>query len=211
MTLVQLGKILRKEDVEWGDRVINNLEELAEVAKYLRASGFLIASTTGVWDLLHVGHCRYLGMTRATGHISIVEVDTDEVVRQRKPDNILRPIVPMDERLEMLAWSRPVDLIYQLVQGEDPIEFIRVMRPDVFVVSETSQDSKEEYLSLVREYCGRIEILPAQANVSTTERVRQMMMAGGVEKLIAVRDLLDRMLEAARSPEAQLKEEFNHD
>jgi len=181
MTLIDLGRILRGERVETANRVINDLSELAVVVGYLRQSGYRIASTTGVWDLLHVGHCRYLSATRSSGHISIIEVDSDEVVRARKPDSLHRPVVPMAERLEMLSWVRPVDLMYPLVSGEDPIEFIRVMHPDVFVVSETSADSKEDYLSLVREHCGEVVILPAQARVFTTERIRRMMTAGGVD------------------------------
>ena len=197
MTLADLGMLLRGEKLAVEQRVIVNLRELAEMVRYLRESGFKISSTTGVWDLLHIGHGRYLDAMRSKGHISVVEVDADEVVRQRKPDNLNRPIVPLTERIEMLSFVRPVDLIYPLVLGEDPIEFIRVMRPDVFIVSETSADSKEPYLSQVREYCGEIVVLPAQARIFTTERVRQMMMTGGVEQLIVVRDMISRMIEAA--------------
>ena len=197
MTLIDLGKILRNEDVLPEERTIHNLRELAEIVAYLRQSGYKIASTTGVWDLLHVGHCRYLKKTRAGGHICIAEVDSDEVVRQRKPDNLHRPVVPMVERIEMLSFVRPVDIIYPLVVGEDPIEFIRVMKPDVFVVSETSADSKEPYLEKVRDHCGEIVILPAQAQIFATERIRQMMMTGGVERLIEVREIITQMIEAS--------------
>lgn len=199
MNLQLLGAYLRGEVLKPEDRIINNLGELALVVDYLRQSGFKITSTTGVWDLLHVGHCRYLAQTKKQGHISIVEIDSDEVVRARKPDNIHRPIVPLGERVEMLSFVSPVDLIYTLVEGEDPIEFIRVMKPDAFVVSETSQDSKDEYLDQVRPYCEEIVILPAQAGVSTTERVRRMMMAGAEERLVEVRDLISGMITALRN------------
>ncbi len=197
MTLIDLGKILRDEKVSTSERVIQNLAELAEVVEYLRKSGYLISSTTGVWDLFHIGHGRYLDAMRAKGHISIVEVDSDEVVRQRKPDNIHRPVVPLAERIEMLSFVRPVDLIYPLVEGEDPIEFIRVMRPDAFIVSETSADSKEPYLSQVREFCGEIVVLPAQAEIFTTKRIQRMMMAGGIEQLMEVQRLIGNLIDAA--------------
>lgn len=199
MTLIELGKILRGEKVDPSDRVINGLVVLAEVVAYLRQSGFRISATTGVWDLLHVGHCRYLAATRERGHISIIEVDDDEVVRARKPDNLHRPVVPMKERLEMLSYVRPVDLMYPLVFGEDPIEFIRVMRPDIFIVSETSADSKEDYLSRIRDHVGEIVVLPAQAAISSTERIRRMMASGAVEQLIAVRDQIDQMIEGVQN------------
>jgi cytidyltransferase-like protein len=192
-----LGALLRGEKISTPQRVIKGLQELAEVVKYLRLFGFKISSTTGVWDLFHIGHGRYLEQMRAQGHISIVEVDSDEVVRMRKPDDLHRPIVPLDERIEMLSFVRPVDLIYPLMAGEDPIEFIRVMRPDAFIVSETSADSKEEYLSQVRDHCGEVVVLPAQAAISTTRRIQYMMMAGGIERLVEVRDSITRMIGAA--------------
>ena len=197
MTFGDVGKIIRGEEVSPEKRTIGNLQELAEIVAYLRQSEFKIAATTGVWDLLHVGHCRYLEKTKAGGHICIAEVDSDEVVRQRKPDNLHRPVVPMVERIEMLSFVRPVDMMYPLAAGEDPIEFIRVMKPDVFVVSETSADSKEPYLEKVREHCGEIVILPAQAQIFATERIRQMMMTGAVEKLIEVREVIDQMIKAS--------------
>jgi bifunctional ADP-heptose synthase (sugar kinase/adenylyltransferase) len=198
MNLIDLGKILRGEKVDPSDRVINGLTELAEIVAYLRQSGFRISATTGVWDLLHVGHCRYLAATREQGHISIIEVDDDEVVRARKPDNLHRPVVPMTERLEMLSYVRPVDLMYPLVSGEDPIEFIRVMHPDIFIVSETSADSKEDYLSKIRGHVGEVVILPAQAAISSTERIRRMMTSGAVEQLIVVRDQVNQMINSVR-------------
>ncbi len=203
MLLGDLGMLIRGEKISPNQRVIGGLEEMAEVVKYLRQFGYKISSTTGVWDLFHIGHGRYLDEMRSKGHISIVEVDSDEVVRQRKPDSLHRPIVPLSERIEMLSFVRSVDLIYPLVVGEDPIEFIRVMRPDVFVVSETSADSKEEYLSQVRDFCGEVVILPAQAAISTTRRVQRMMMAGGIDQLVAVQQMVNNLINAAADGDKQ--------
>lgn len=201
MLLGDLGMLIRGEKILPHQRVIDGLEELAEVVKYLRQFGYQISSTTGVWDLFHIGHGRYLDEMRSKGHISIVEVDSDEVVRQRKPDSLHRPIVPLSERIEMLSFVRSVDLIYPLVEGEDPIEFIRVMRPDAFIVSETSADSKEEYLSQVRDFCGEVVILPAQAAISTTRRVQRMMMAGGIDQLVTVQQMVTNLINAASDGE----------
>ena len=197
MTLIDLGKILRGEETPLEGRVINNLEEMAEICAYLHQSGFKIASTTGVFDLLHIGHGRYLGETRSLGDISIIEVDSDELVRARKPDNLHRPVVPLAERLEMLSQLRCVDLLFPLKPCEDTTEFIKVMKPDIFVVSETSEDSKEPYLARVRPHCGEVVILPAQATISTTRRIQRMMMAGGIDQLVVVRDLVANLINAA--------------
>lgn len=203
MNLQQLGSYLRGDKLSASDRLINDLKELATIVDYLRQAGYKISSTTGVWDLFHIGHGRYLAETKKLGHISIIEIDSDAVVRMRKPDNLARPIVPMAERIEMLSFVWPVDLMFPVNEGDDPIEFIRVMRPDVFVVSETSKDSDEEYLSQVRPHCGRIVVLPAQANISTTERVRRMMMAGGLDRLVEVRNLIDGMIKAAKDGDSK--------
>ncbi|MEK7091600.1 MAG: adenylyltransferase/cytidyltransferase family protein, partial [Patescibacteria group bacterium] len=197
MNLPELGKILRGEPVSLAERTIGNLDEMSKICAYLRESGYEITSTTGVWDMLHIGHCRYLAETRSKGHIIIVEVDSDELVRMRKPDNLHRPVVPLPERLEMLSHMRWVDLLFPLYPCENTTEFIEVMKPDVFVVSEPSEDSKEPYLNRVRPPCGEVVVLAAQATISTTRRVQRMMRAGGIEQLMRVRDMVSGLIDAA--------------
>lgn len=86
--------------------------------------------TNGVFDLLHVGHARYLAAARACGDFLVVGLNSDASVRRNKGPK--RPIVPEAERAEMLCALRSVDWV--VVFGEDtPARLIRAIRPDVLV------------------------------------------------------------------------------
>jgi D-beta-D-heptose 7-phosphate kinase/D-beta-D-heptose 1-phosphate adenosyltransferase len=84
-------------------------------------------------------------------------------------------MVPEIERLELLAYQRPVDLIYLKEDGEGRWALIQAVRPDVLVLTEDHSYSDRDLAELA-ELCGRIEVLPRQASVTTSERIRQMYM-----------------------------------
>src|ERR1700755_3434558 len=104
-------------DVNFADRLVPSLEEMTRVVSHLRGLGDRLVLTSGAFDLIHRGHVKYLARAKELGGILVVGVDSDTKIRRRKGDD--RPMVPEDERLELLAHPRPVDLIY-LKQDEDP-------------------------------------------------------------------------------------------
>src|SRR4051794_26015311 len=148
-------------------RLVRSLDEMAQTVSHLRGLGYSVALTSGSFDLIHLGHVKYLARAKEFTDILAVGVDSDEKIQRRKgPD---RPMVPEQERLEMLAAQRPVDLIY-LKRDDDPRwGLIRAVRPDVLVLTEAHDYSDEEQAQLA-EYCGRIEVVPRQASVTTSER-----------------------------------------
>jgi D-glycero-beta-D-manno-heptose 1-phosphate adenylyltransferase len=79
------------------------------------------------------------------------------------------------ERLELLAFQRPVDLIYKKEDGEDRWALIKAVAPEVLVLTEDHSYSAEDLREL-EDVVGRIEVLPRQASVTTSERIRQMYM-----------------------------------
>jgi len=96
----------------------------------LRRRGVRLVFTNGVFDLLHVGHLSLLEAARAHGDALVVGVNTDASVRRLKGPG--RPIVPLAERMEMLARLKPVD--YVVPFGEDtPARLIAAVRPAVLV------------------------------------------------------------------------------
>jgi len=96
----------------------------------LRAAGKTIVFTNGVFDLLHPGHIRYLQQARALGDALVVGVNSDRSVRAIKGPT--RPIVPEDERTEVLEALACVDAV--VVFDEDtPQDLIRALQPDVLV------------------------------------------------------------------------------
>jgi len=84
-------------------------------------------------------------------------------------------MVPEMERLELLAFQRPVDLIYKKEEDESRWALIKAVAPDVLVLTaDHSYDASE--LEELEGIVGRIEVLPRQASVTTSERIRQMYM-----------------------------------
>jgi D-beta-D-heptose 7-phosphate kinase/D-beta-D-heptose 1-phosphate adenosyltransferase len=102
-----------------------------------------------------------------------VGVDSDAKIRKRKGDD--RPLVPENERLEMLAHQRPVDLLYLKDDGGERWELIKAVEPDVLVLTADHNYSDDDLAGL-REICGDIAVIERQADVTTSERIRQLYM-----------------------------------
>src|SRR3954453_7562252 len=114
-------------------RLCRSPDEVADTVNHLRGLDYEVALTSGSFDLIHLGHVKYLARAKELGDILVVGVDSDAKIRRRKGDD--RPMVPEDERLELLAHQRPVDLIY-LKRDEDPgWGLIKAVEPDVLVLT----------------------------------------------------------------------------
>lgn len=91
------------------DKVITDRKSLAAILAGLRASGKLVVLTNGVFDLLHVGHTRYLEDAKSRGDILVVAVNTDKSAEALKGKG--HPVVPEEERMEVLAALSFVDYV----------------------------------------------------------------------------------------------------
>jgi D-beta-D-heptose 7-phosphate kinase/D-beta-D-heptose 1-phosphate adenosyltransferase len=160
-------------DVNFEERLIPSLSALAALAEHLRGIGLRIVLTSGSFDLVHLGHVKYLAKAKELGDVLIVGVDSDAKIRRRKGDD--RPMVPQAERLEMLAHQRPVDVIYLKDDEEERWALIDAVRPDVLVLS-TDHSYDEAEQTRLRELCGELRVLERQASVTTSERIRQLYM-----------------------------------
>jgi D-beta-D-heptose 7-phosphate kinase/D-beta-D-heptose 1-phosphate adenosyltransferase len=163
-------------DVNFEDRLIGSLEEMTRTVTHLKGLGYPIVLTSGSFDLIHLGHVKYLQKAKEFGGVLVVGVDSDAKIRRRKGDD--RPMVPQDERLELLAHQRPVDMIYLKGEDEPRWGLIKAVRPDILVLTEDHSYSEDEQRELL-EHVGRIEVVPRQASVTTSERIRQMYMHMG--------------------------------
>ena len=162
--------------VNFSDRLIGSLEEMTRTIGHLRGLGYRIVLTSGSFDLIHLGHVKYLAKAKELGEILVVGVDSAAKLRRRKGED--RPMVPEVERLELLAHQRPVDIIFLKDVDEERWGLIKAVRPDVLVVSEDHGYSEADQQALL-EFCGRVEVLERQASVTTSERIRQMYMHMG--------------------------------
>jgi D-beta-D-heptose 7-phosphate kinase/D-beta-D-heptose 1-phosphate adenosyltransferase len=160
-------------DAVFEERLMGSLDALEEKVGHLKGIGLKIVLTSGSFDLVHLGHVKYLARAKELGDVLVVGVDSDEKIRHRKGED--RPMVPEGERLEMLAHQRPVDLIFLKEEGGERWALIKAVRPDVLVLTEDHGYSEEE-LTELRDLCASIEVLERQSAVTTSERIRQLYM-----------------------------------
>jgi rfaE bifunctional protein nucleotidyltransferase chain/domain len=107
-----------------------NRNELATVLQQLKSEGNVIVTTNGCFDVLHLGHLRYLQAARQLGDLLVVAINSDASVRELKGEN--RPLIPEDERAEMLAGLECVD--YVVIFPElTPIDLLSELKPNIHV------------------------------------------------------------------------------
>ena len=127
--------------------------------------------TNGVFDLLHVGHVRLLHFARQQGDWLVVAINSDASVRRIKGPS--RPIIPAEERREMLFALRCVDDV-QIFDEDTPELLIRRLRPDVLIKGPDCQRTTIPGAELVQAWGGRVVVPDWPIRHSTTAIVNQM-------------------------------------
>ena len=140
----------------------------------LRSEKKKIVLTQGVFDMLHIGHAQYLEKAKSYGDVLVVGIDSDALTRKRKGEG--RPIVPQDERINMLLHLRHVDYVVLRDVDKELEALIKEVRPDVYIASESTKDFTVD--QALAACCGEVHVLPPQATTSTTARVREVSMLG---------------------------------
>ena len=153
-----------------GPGKVRALREVAAEVERLRAAGKRVALANGVFDLLHVGHVRYLEGARALADALVVAVNTDRSTRLYKgPD---RPIVPEAERAELVAALACTDLVL-LFDEPDVRAVIRALRPDVHVKGTDYTPETVPERDEVEAYGGRVAVAGDPKEHSTTELLQR--------------------------------------
>ena len=157
---------------------ILSLDELLGVREGLRAAGKTLVFTNGVFDLLHVGHVRYLAAARGLGDALVVAVNSDGAVRKLKGEG--RPIVMEHERAEILAALRQVDFVI-LFDDVSPRSLIARLLPDVLVKGGDYALDEIHGREEVEAAGGRVVSLPFIAGASTTNILDRMSQSKGTK------------------------------
>jgi len=140
------------------------LPELVKAVDKCRAQGRVIVTANGSFDLLHVGHLRFLEEARAQGNTLVVGVNSDESVRRYKSPT--RPINPEAHRAALVAGLEAVDFVC-LFDESDPRAFLSHIKPDVHVNGvEYGEDCIER--DVVVENGGRIHLVKHNNDISST-------------------------------------------
>ena len=137
-----------------------------------RRSGDHIILANGCFDLLHVGHVRYLRAAKELGGRLIVAINSDESVRSLKGGG--RPLMPAGERAEILAALADVDAVV-IFPERDVRALIREIRPDVQAKGTDYTVESVPEADVVREYGGRVEIVGDPKDHSASEIIRSRL------------------------------------
>ena len=155
------GKLLHRED-------------LLRERRRLRNEGRCLVFTNGVFDLIHVGHVRYLAQARAIGDALVVAINSDRSVRILKGEN--RPVTNEQERAEILAALRPVSYV-TIFDDVSPRSLIAELLPDVLVKGGDYNLDEIHGREEVEAAGGRVVSLPFIAGASTTAMIERMRKA----------------------------------
>ena len=154
-----------------GEKIFER-ETLKEKVQALKRAGRKIAFTNGCFDLLHIGHVRYLKAARAEGDVLVVAVNSDRSVREIKGPG--RPLVPDSERAEVLASLACVDFV-TLFDEPDPLVTIRSLMPDVIVKGADWGEDAIVGRDVVEASGGRVVRVPLTEGASTTRIIEKIL------------------------------------
>ena len=155
-----------------GETKILQRDELRSRVDEWRRAGERVTLANGNFDLLHVGHVRYLRGAKALGGRLVVAINSDESVRSLKGEG--RPVMPAEERAEIVAALADVDAVVVFPEL-DVRAIIREIRPDIQAKgTDYTADSVPER-DAVAEYGGRVEIVGDAKNHSTSEIIRSRL------------------------------------
>jgi len=147
--------------------------ELGNFLKELRGrTGFKVVFTNGCFDILHVGHLRYLKQARACGSYLIIGLNTDSSVSRNKGPR--RPVVSESERAELLLGLECVDCVVYFDE-ETPKDIIEFIKPDVLVKGAEYEEKDIVGASFVRSYGGELVRAKMIENSSTTNIIEKIL------------------------------------
>ena len=150
---------------------ILSLEKLLGVRQGLRAAGQRLVFTNGVFDLLHVGHVRYLAEARSLGDALVVAINSDRTVRELKGEE--RPVTTENERAEILAALRSVSYV-TIFDDISPRSLIAQLLPDVLVKGGDWGLDEIHGREEVEAAGGKVAALPFVTGASTTGIIERM-------------------------------------
>jgi D-beta-D-heptose 7-phosphate kinase/D-beta-D-heptose 1-phosphate adenosyltransferase len=154
------------------DNKIKNLDALADVIEGEKRKGRRVAFTNGCFDLLHVGHVKYLQKARTYGDLLVLGLNSDASVRRLKGEK--RPLIGQSERAHILAALDCID--YVVIFDEDtPIRLLETLRPHVLVKGGDYTPDRVVGKDLVESYGGRVELVDFVDGKSTTNIIEKIL------------------------------------
>ena len=151
---------------------IKDLQTLVELVSKHKNEGKKIVFTNGCYDILHIGHIQCFQESKKLGDILIVAVNSDRSVGVLKGSS--RPIVPEEERAELIAAMKGVDYVTIFDQG-NPLEIISAVKPDILVKGGDWHTETIVGRELVESYGGTVMTLPLVPSISTSAIIEKIV------------------------------------
>ena len=153
---------------------IKTLARMKAIVARLKRQGKKVVFTNGCFDILHVGHVRYLRKAKQRGDVLVIGVNTDRSVKKIKGEK--RPVVPEKERAEILSALESVDYIV-LFDEPNPLRLIEALRPNVLVKGADWPKSRIVGREVVEKIGGRVVRIPLVAGASSTGVIEKIIKA----------------------------------
>jgi rfaE bifunctional protein nucleotidyltransferase chain/domain len=169
---IVLDKSIFGQASNFNKRYISDYKNLEKTISHCKGLGLRVVLTQGTYDMVHIGHARYFEEAKKHGDILVIGVDSDEKVRDRKGPE--RPVVPQEERLEMVAHLRPVDVVVLKELNHPKWHLIKTVKPDVLIATKETYNKKQ--LKELKKYCGEVVVLEPMATTSTSAKIRKLQI-----------------------------------
>ncbi|MFS8085233.1 MAG: adenylyltransferase/cytidyltransferase family protein [Acidobacteriota bacterium] len=146
-------------------------ESLIEQVNIARANGACIVLANGCFDVLHVGHIRYLEAAKALGDLLVVAINSDEQARRLKGAG--RPVLPQDQRAELVSSLQAVDFV--TIFGEPTVtELLLALKPDIHAKGTDYTEDTVPERDVVRSFGGRVAIVGDPKDHSSSEVIERL-------------------------------------
>ena len=171
VTPTEVLGVVRKQRSELDPKIVSR-KTMAEISKQKQANGEKIVFTNGCFDLLHVGHVKYLQKARQLGDLLVLGLNSDDSIRRLKGEK--RPLLAEIERAQILAALDSVN--YVVVFDEDtPYELIDIVRPHVLVKGGDYLPDQVVGKELVESYGGNVQLIQFVDGKSTTDIIDKVL------------------------------------
>ena len=154
-------------------KIITGLTPLKRIVSHLRRQGKTIAFTNGCFDILHLGHVRYLESAKKPNRILIVAINSDSSVRRIKGRK--RPIISQNQRAGVIAALHCVDYVTIFSQAT-PYRLIKALEPDVLIKGADWKTRDVVGSDVVRSYGGKVELIKYLNGFSTTNILKSIVL-----------------------------------
>ena len=151
---------------------IKSREDLKKIVKDLKKQNKIIVTTNGVFDILHLGHIKYLEKAKKLGDILIVALNSDSPVKQIKGPK--RPINNQDVRAETLSALECVDYIV-IFDEVDPVKILSEIKPNIHVKGGDYKITQIIEKDIVEKNNGKIILIPKIKGYSTTNLIKRIL------------------------------------